>query len=87
MGRRFKDMQTPERQYAAGRAGELRQQADALTGQARQMSDRIGRTAYPNRAQRQQDVDAVRATVSTADALRAQADTMAPAPKKRRWLR
>ncbi|NEC89816.1 hypothetical protein [Streptomyces sp. SID12501] len=87
MGRQFKDMQTPEQQYAAGRAGDLRQQADVLSGQARQMSGRIGRTAYSNRGQRQRAVDAVRETATRADALREQADTMDPAPKKRRWFR
>ncbi|WP_405556348.1 hypothetical protein OHV08_21390 [Streptomyces canus] len=85
MGRRFKDMQTPEQQYAAGRAADLRQRADALTGQARQMSARIQQTAYPNRGHRQRDVDAAWEAANTAEALREQADGMEPAPAKRRW--
>jgi hypothetical protein len=94
MGRRFRDMQTPEQQYAARQAPALRQMAYAAEQQAeaQQMTaDVYGRQGrdYSDpvkaaRAQREADRLRDRGRGLRATANRAEADAK---PKKRGWFR
>lgn len=90
MGRKFKDMQTPEQQYAAGRAKELHCQAAALEQSAARMTETIQQTAYGNPGRRQQAVSEAQDTSRRAqrtheEAARVESEAAKPA-KKRRWL-
>ncbi|WP_143674287.1 hypothetical protein [Streptomyces dengpaensis] len=98
MARRFKDMQTPEQQYAAG---QVPTRAHALRQEAQAALDEAGRLTAPRRREGQRgrvlpefgphsDRDGARVDQLRAKArdLRAAADAAeAPAPKpKRRWF-
>ncbi|MDX3708767.1 hypothetical protein PV733_07235 [Streptomyces europaeiscabiei] len=88
MTRKFKNMQTPEQQYAATQAAALRAQADQRDAQARAASHKVLANAW-DRPITEAAVAPARRERAEAERLRAEADRVEAAakPKKRGWLR
>lgn len=84
MARKFKDMQSPEQQYAATQAAGLRQQADRHERQARTAALEVARTAWDGPLTDEQ-VAPIRRSRAEANRLREQADRVEVKPK-RRWF-
>lgn len=93
MARKFRDMQTPEQQYAAQQAHALRQQAGAVEAESWKLTAPRRREAQghvtaefgPHNDRDQARVDQLQARARD---LRAAADRAeaAPKPKKRGWF-